>query len=195
MPKTEILFYSPLDLNDFIDFCIRGIKTKDADGEEVPLEDEDGNDIVGVISWLHGWASQEAHFFHTPEGHPMTFFMALVRKHEDDDEVRPWFRTDLSDPPMLLLKPDIPGIDRVLRVDGELGMLDEPQSIGELLAAVESDPKLDAEFVAQGKRVQGALQQFQDDPAGRGRFFAALRGERESNRADLFRELNFSLRD
>jgi hypothetical protein len=191
MSKIEILFYSPLDLGEFIDFCILGKPT----GPDTFEKDEDGNDIFGVISWLNGWGVQEAHFFHTPPGHPMTFFMALVRKHENDNDVRPWFITDQSAPPRIILEPDIPGIDKVLRVDGELGMLDEPQSIEELLAAIQPDPILDAAFVAKQKRVQDVLKQLEQDSARRERFLAALRGKRESQPEKLFKELNFSLRD
>jgi hypothetical protein len=184
MPKIEILFYSPKNLNEFIDFCINGKPTE-------PGQDE----IFGVISWLHGWGVQEAHFFHTPPNHAMTFFMALVHKHEDDPTVRPWFITDLSAPPRIILEPDIPGIDEVLRVDGELGMLDEPKSIGELLAAVTLDEDLEAAFVATKKRVDEVLKRLGQDPHGKERFLAALRSERGSKPAEVFKELNFSLRD
>ena len=192
MSKIEILFYSPLDLDEFIDFCINGKPT----GPDTFEEDEDGNEIFGVISWLNGWAVQKAHFFHTPKGHPMTFFMALVHKHEDDNEVRPWFITDLSTPPKIILEPDIPGIDKVLRVDGELGMLDEPKSLDELLAAIQPDPDLDAAFVAKKARVQDVLNRLEEDSAGRNRFLKALRGKGETMPAtEVFKELDFSLRD
>ena len=192
MPKIEILFYIPTNLDEFIDFCIRGKETSPG----VAAKDEDGNDIFGVISWLNGWGTEEAHFFHTPKDHPMTFFMALVHKHEDDDEVRPWFRRVAATPPKIALQPDIPGIDKLLRLDGELGLLDEPKSLGELLSAVKSDPDLDAAFVAQKARVQDALDRLEQDLAGRKRFLAALRGEGEIKPAtQIFRELNFSLRD
>ena len=191
MSKIEILFYSPNDLDEFIDFCIRGKEVS----KGVAAKDEDGNDIFGVISWLNGWGTTEAHFFHTPKGHPMTFFMALVHKHEDDDVERPWFITDPSAPPEIILEPDIPGIDKVLRVDGELGMLDEPQPLNELLAAIQPDPELDAEFVAQRARVLNALEGL-EDVSQKQRFFAALRGKGETKpAADVFKEFNFSPRD
>jgi hypothetical protein len=193
MPKTEILFYSPLNMAEFIDFCIRG---KEA-APGVAAKDEDGNDIFGVISWLNGWGVQGAHFFHTPlNENRMKIFMALVRKHEDDDEVRPWFSRVAAPPPKIALHPDIPGIDKVLRIDGELGMLDEPKSIQELLALITNDPKLDEEFAAQRARVQDALKQLEGNQAGRNRFLAALRGAGEIKpAAEVFKELNFSLRD
>jgi hypothetical protein len=156
-------------------------------------EPNDGN--FGVISWLHGWGVPEAHFFHTPENHEMKFFMALVHKHEDDPTPRPWFITDLSDEPRIILEPDIPGIDKVLGVDGELGMLNEPQSIGELLAAVTLDEELEAAFVATKKRVDAVLKRLEKDPHRTERFLAALRSEKESKPAEVFKELNFSLRD
>lgn len=191
MSKIEILFYSPNDLDEFIDFCIRGKEVS----KGVAAQDEDGRDIFGVISWLNGWGVTEAHFFHTPQGHPMTFFMALVRKRENDDVERPWFITDSSAPPKIILEPDIPGIDKVLRVDGELGMLDEPQPLNELLAAIQPDPELDAEFVAQRARVLNALEGLADAPQKQ-RFLAALRGQGETKRAAaVFKEFNFSPRD
>ena len=191
MSKIEILFYSPNDLDEFIDFCIRGKEVS----KGVAAQDEDGRDIFGVISWLNGWGVTEAHFFHTPKGHPMTFFMALVRKRDNDEVERPWFITDSSAPPKIILEPDIPGIDKVLRVDGELGMLDEPQPLNELLAAIQPDPELDAQFVAQRNRVQKTLKGIEGDPAGTKRFLEALRGVKGSKSAEVFKELNFSPRD
>ena len=203
MSKVEVLFYSPLDLEEFIEFCILGKEV----GPGVAAKDENGNDILGVISWLVGWGVQEAHFFHTPitekptpenptpKKHPWTFFMALVRKREGDNRERPWFITDLSAAPRIIIQPDIFGINRVLRVDGELGMLPDFLPIGELLAAVKPDPVLDAAFEAKKQRVQPVLKQLEQDEAGTKRFLAALRGERASKPAELFKELNFSLRD
>ena len=191
MSKIEILFYSPNDLDEFIDFCIRGKEVS----KGVAAQDEDGRDIFGVISWLNGWGVTEAHFFHTPKGHPMTFFMALVHKRDNEAVERPWFITDSSAPPKIILEPDIPGIDKVLHVDGELGMLDEPQTLNELLAAIQPDPELDAEFVAQRARVLNALEGLADAPQKQ-RFLAALRGQGETKRAAaVFKEFNFSPRD
>jgi hypothetical protein len=190
MPKIEILFYSPNNLDEFIDFCIRGKEVS----KGVAAKDEDGRDIFGVISWLNGWGVTEAHFFHTPKGHPMTFFMALVHKRDGDDEERPWFITDSSAPPKIILEPDIPGIDKVLRVDGELGILDAPQPLNVLLAAIKPDPDLDKEFAAQRARVLEALKGLEGNEAGRKRFFEALRGERGSKGVEVFKALNFSLR-
>ena len=181
MRKVEILFYSPLNMRRFIDFCIMG--------------DPDDDENFGVISWLHGWGVREAHFFHTPENHAMKFFMALVHKHEDDPTTRPWFIVDLSDAPTITLEPDIPGIDKVLGVDGELGMLNEPQSIGQLLGAVTLDEELEAAFAATKKKVDAVLKRLENDPDGTERFLAALRSEKASKPAEVFKELNFSLRD
>jgi len=191
MPKIEILEYSPLDLDEFIKFCIKGKETSPG----VAAQDEDGRDIFGVMSWLNGWGVPEAHFFHTPKNHPMTLVMVLVQKRDDEEEERPWFSTDLSAPPNITLKPDIPGIDKQLRVDGGLGTLPGFVPIGELLSAVESDPDLDAAFVAQRKRVQDVLKRLEGDAAGTKRFLEALRSERGSKPAEVFKELDFSLRD
>lgn len=74
-------------------------------------------------------------------------------------------------------------------------MLDEPKSIGELLALIKSDPKLDEEFEAHTGRVNEVLERLEQDSAGRKRFLAALRGEREITTAgEVFKEFNFSLR-
>jgi hypothetical protein len=190
MPKIEILAYSPLDLDKFIKFCIKGVEQSPG----VAAVDEDGREILGVFSWLHGWSAREAHFFHTPKNHPMKFFMALVRKRKDDDEVRPWFRRVAATPPKITVEPDIPGIDKVLRIDGELGELEAFLPISELLAAVESDPALDAEFVAQQGRVLETLKRLEEDPDGIKRFLAALRSDKGSRPREVFEELKFSLR-
>src|ERR1051325_5239098 len=90
MPKTEILAYSPLDMADFIDFCVRGRRLPSG----APATDEDGDFIFGVFSWLHGWRVREAQFFHTPippntpnpsETHSMQLFLALVQKRRSEE--------------------------------------------------------------------------------------------------------------
>lgn len=189
MSKVEILFYSPLDLDEFKKFCFKGKEASPG----VPAKDEDGRKMVGVFSWLKGWGVKEAHFFHTPADHPMKFFIALVKKRDGDNEVRPWFRRVATTPPKIALLPDIPGVDKVLRIDGELGMLDGFSPIGELLGAVTSDPDLDAKFAALSQRVQDVLQRLEEDPAGTERFLAALRGDKESDPVGVFKELSFSL--
>jgi len=189
MPNIEILAYSPTDLDDFINFCIEGKRT----GPDTFEIDEEGREIRGVMSWLHGRVVSEAHFFHTPQKHPMTFFMALVQKDEDENEERPWFEVT-TNPPMIILDPQIAGLDRQVRVDGQIGMLQGFLSIGDLLAAVEPDPALDAEFEAQRQRVHEVLERLEQDPAGKKRFLAALRSDRGSKPAEVFKELNFSLR-
>lgn len=191
MPKVEILFYSPLDLDRFIEFCIKGVELEPG----VAAKDEDGREILGVFSWLHGWQVEEAHFFHTPRNHPMKFFMALVQKHEGDDDVRPWFRRVAATPPKIALEPDIAGIDRVLRVDGELGELDSFVPKCNLLCAIESDPALDAEFAEQRKRVRATLTQLEQKPEEKDRFLQALRSDIGSKPREVFEGLHFSLRD
>jgi|KBSSwiStaDraftv2_1062776.scaffolds.fasta_scaffold16437_6 hypothetical protein len=202
MPNIEILFYSPLNMRKFIDFCLKGKETSPGSG--VAAKDEEGNDIFGVISWLNGWGVPEAHFFHTPlekDDDPQAdkrvkIFMALVTKNDDDPTTRPWFSMVAANPPKITLHPDIPGINKVLRVDGELGMLDEPTSIQELLALITNDKELDAEFAALRARTQDTLKQLEGDKAGRRRFLAALRGEGEIKpAADVLKELKFSLRE
>ena len=186
---VEILAYSPNNLKDFIDFCIKG-KPKGSDDLEKFETDELGREIRGVMSWLHGGRVRRAQFWHTPldDDHPMPFFMALVER-DDVDPVRPWFGTVLTSPPKIILDPDIPGIDKQLRVDGQLGILQDFVPISELLGAITHDTDLDKEFDRQRERVLVVLRQLESDM--RRMFFAALRGDKGSTK--VFEKLKFSL--
>jgi hypothetical protein len=191
MPNIEILAYSPIDLQQFIGFCIKG---KPIEGTNDFEKDEIGRDIRGVMSWLHGREVPKAQFFHTGNDLRMPFFMALVQKRDDEPVPRPWFKTIRTSPPRLILNPDIPGVDKVLNVDGQLGMLQDFLPISELLAKIEHRPELDDEFAAQRERVLEVLKGLEEDPDRRMRFLAALRSDRGSNPTELFEELKFSLR-
>ena len=193
MPIIESLFYRTLNMEEFIAFCVEGkpLPTTPPSFEK----DEDGRDIVGVFSWLHGWSVQEAHFFHTSQNDPLQLFIALIQ-HQDGGAVdRPWFRRLVFAPPRILFHPEIPGIDKQLRLDGQFATLDTFVSISDLLAAVQPDPALDAKFAAQKERVLAVLNQLGDDPARIDRFLAALRSDRGSEPGEVFEELKFSLRN
>lgn len=191
MPNIEILAYSPINLKDFIDFCIKG---KPIEGTKDFQKDEIGRDIRGVMSWLHGREVPKAQFFHTGDDPRMPFFMALVQKRDDEPVERPWFKTIRTSPPRLILNPDIPGVDKVLNVDGQLGKLQDFLPINELLATIQHRPELDDEFARQRERVLEVLRRLEDDPDRRMRFLAALRSDRGTNPTELFEELKFSLR-
>jgi hypothetical protein len=64
-----------------------------------------------------------------------------------------------------------------------------------LLATIQPDPDLDAEFRAQGERVLDALERLKEHRDAQERFLAALRGEAKSEPINVFKELEFSLRD
>lgn len=191
MPNIEVLAYSPLNMEQFIDFCVRGQQTSPG----VFATDELDREIRGVNSWLHGREVTEAHFFHTPLGHEMSFFMAMVQKHDDEEEERPWFRRLDFSAPRVALEPEIPGLDRHMRFDGQLAILNQVSSLNNLLEAIESDPDLDAQFAAESKKVQDFLQTLEGEPTERRRFLAALRSDRGSEPTQVFKALKFSLED
>jgi hypothetical protein len=186
MPKIEILVYSPIDMDKFVDFCIKGKPT----GPTTFEVDELGREIRGVMKWLHGRGVEKAQFFHTPKGHPISLFTALVQKRDDEPQDRPWFRTIKTSPPKLILDPDIAGVDKQLRVDGQLGVLEDFLPMDKLLAGVEHKPELDAEFDAGREMVLKVLNQLEKDPTRKQKFLAALRSDRESNPTKVFAEIN-----
>ena len=101
MPKLEILVYSPINMDEFIDFCITG--KKDAKGK--PLKDEHDREITGVFAWLHGREVPMARFFSSGRNDPVQLFMSIIQPTED--EVVPWLR--------------IPGFRAMVREDGIFG--------------------------------------------------------------------------
>jgi hypothetical protein len=192
VPKIESLFYSALNMDEFRKFCIEGkpLPTTPPSFEK----DEDGRDIVGVFSWLNGWRVKEAHFFHTSQKDPLQLFIVLVEPDDSEEETRPWFSRLAFAPPRILFQPEIPGIDKQLRLEGLFGTQDTFLSMSNLFAGLEHDSDLDAQFAAQQEDVRALLEQLKDDPAERENFLAALRGDEGSEPAEVFARLKFSLR-
>lgn len=191
MPKIESLLYSPINMDDFRKFCIEG-KPKQTTPTTYE-KDEDKRDIVGVFSWLNGWRVNAAHFFHTSQEDPLQLFIVLV--HPRDEVERPWFRRLPFDRPRILFQPDIPGIDRQLRIDGLFGRQDTFLPMSNLFAGLEHDADLDAQFAAQQKRVLALLEQLEGDPAETENFLAALRSDEGTEPGEVFARFRFSLRN
>ena len=188
MPEIEILAYSALNLDEFIAFCVEG-KPKASGGFEI---DEEGREIRGVNSWLHGREVPAALFFNTPKDHPLQFFMALVEKDPNEVGDRPWFREIGTVPPAIKLEPEIAGIDKMLRMDGRVGTLTALPangSISDLLAAIQPNETLNAEFAKGAKKVRDVLRQLETDPVMKKRFLAALRSDRGSRPTEVFAEI------
>jgi hypothetical protein len=101
MPNLEILLYSPINMDSFIDFCING--KNDANGK--PLKDEHDREMTGIFAWLHGREVPMARFFSSGPHDPVQLFMAIIQPVED--EPRPWF--------------SIPGFKGLVREDGTIG--------------------------------------------------------------------------
>jgi hypothetical protein len=193
MPTIESLLYSPINMDEFREFCIEGKPT----GSTVPPKfekDEDLRDMVGVFSWLNGSRVDAAHFFHTAQQDPLQLFIALVQPRNPEVE-RPWFRRLDFKRPRILFQPDIPGIDRQLRIDGLFGKQETFLSMGDLLAGLEPDLDLDEQFARQQGRVLAVLEQLEGDEARIEKFLAALRSDKGSESGEVFDKLKFSLRD
>jgi hypothetical protein len=175
MPKIESLFYSALNMDEFRKFCIEGkpLPTTPPSFEK----DEDGRDIVGVFSWLNGWRVKEAHFFHTSQKDPLRLFIVLVEPDDSEEETRPWFSKLDFAPPRILFQPEIPGIDKQLRLEGLFGTQEAFLEMSDLFAGLEHDADLDAKFAAKQEEVRAVLKQLKADPAGTEKFLATLRGE------------------
>jgi hypothetical protein len=199
MPKIESLLYSPLNMVDFRNFCIEGKPIKPATVPPSYETDEDGRQIVGVISWLNGWGVKKAQFFHTslthPQENPLQLFIVLVEPDDSEDETRPWFIRLDFDPPRILFQPEIPGIDKQLRLEGLFGTQNTFLSMSELFAGLEQDTDLDAEFAALQKKVGDVIGQLEGDTDSIQEFLAALRSDDGSNSAEVFAKHKFSLRD
>jgi len=189
MPDIDILVYSPNDMKDFIRFCVEGKPTGETDPQTgLPTfeQDEDGNDIRGVFSWLNGHEVDTAQFFHTVQNDDMQLFIAEVQKDENDDGDRPWFRRIKTKPPIIIFEPDIAGIDKLLRIDGKFGTLTKFKPLSELLGTLAEDKPLEAKFAASKQKVLKVLTQLEKDPTRRRAFLAALRSDRGSMPTEVF---------
>lgn len=176
MPDTEILAYSPLDMNQFIDFFVNGIK--DENGK--PKTDENDREITGVIAWLHGREIREANFFSSAPDDPVQLFMAVVQPTDEEDV--PWMER-------------IPGFKRMVRNDGKIG--DAPSlaatSAGKdtPLGVVHARDDLNQIFLDEMNKIDRI--DFQKVSFSRDDFLRALQGKRGTNLADLLSEANAKL--
>jgi len=189
MPKIESLLYSPLNMDEFRNFCIEGKPT----GATTFEKDEDKRDMVGVFKWLTGWSVNEAHFFHTSQKDPLQLF--IVQVQPEDVVERPWFRRLPFAKPRILFQPDIPGVDRQLRIDGLFGRQDTFLSMSNLFAGLEHDADLDARFAALQEDARAVIERLNDDPDELEQFFAALRGDEGTEAGKVFARLNFPSRN
>jgi len=130
MPDVESLAYSPLDMVQFLDFVVNGIKDENGNFKR----DEDDREITGVIAWLHGREVPEAHFFASAPDDPVQLFVSVIQPTED--EVVPWMDR-------------VPGFRHMVRVDGKIGDASSFAAAsvpGNPLSFVVHRPDLDAIF-------------------------------------------------
>lgn len=192
MPQIESLLYRTNDMETFIKFCVEGKRLPTKPGDPPKFEqDEQQRDMTGVFKWLTGWSVDEAHFFHTSQNDPLQLF--IVQVLPEDVVERPWFRHLPVVKPRILFQPEIPGIDRQIRLDGLFGKRDTFLSLTELFAGLEKDDDLDEQFAALQTRVRDQLEGLNDDPVAMDEFFAALRGDRGTDAGKVFARHNFPL--
>jgi len=174
MPDTEFLFYSPIDMNAFMDFFVNGIK--DETGK--PKRDENDREITGVIAWLHGREIRDAHFFSSAPADPVQGFMAVVQPTDEEDV--PWMER-------------IPGFKHMVRDDGKIG--DAPSLgvalKGDPLAVVQPRPDLDQVFVDEMNKI--AEIDFEKVSFTKEAFLRALQGKKGTNLPELLKEANSKL--
>lgn len=191
MPEIEILAYSPINMKDFIEFCVKGKRKKDPPNDFET--DDDNREMRGVMNWLHGREVVAAQFFHTDENDkgPLKLFMALVQKNDKEKKERPWFdRIKINQPATIAFHIQIAGIDSVLNLDGRFGTLTEFVPMPDLLKQLVHDDNLDAAFEAGKKNVKKVLDQLENDPVAREEFLAALRSDRGSKPKEVFAKIN-----
>src|ERR1700737_2225468 len=124
MSVIEIVAYTPVDMDKFIDFCIHG----KPNGTGGYLTDSQGRKITGAFDWLRGRGVAEAHFFHSEKGQDVNLFVATVERKETGNV--PWMK-------------DLPGLEVMVTSEGFLGTTPKFASLSDLLTLVRSDTKLD----------------------------------------------------
>lgn len=133
MPIIEILAYCPINMSDFLFFCVNGAP----DGNGSWLPDEFGRKKTGVFDWLYGRGVVEAHFYTSAPEDPVQLFVATVLKPETGP--MPWLN-------------NIPGFEELLVSDGQVGLAGEFPPLDQPIAKVNRREDLDAEFVKGRKR-------------------------------------------
>ena len=188
MSKIEVLVYSPINMKRFIDFCVLGKPKSSGVGFET---DDQNRDIRGVFDWLHGRQVPEAHFFHTLDGDPFQFFMALVQKNDKEKVERPWFiKVPVELPSTIALESDIAAVEKELTFDGRFGTLSAFLPISKLLETVqEEDKTLLAQFKAGQAHVKKILDRIGTDDVMRNRYLALLRSDKGIKPAEVLKDL------
>ena len=178
-PVIEIVSYTPLNMDKFLQFVVEGKPDGQGDFET----DDQGRRITGVFRWLHGREVPEAHFFHSDTGNDVQLFVAMIQRLENYNV--PWLRR-------------IPGFMDMVTDDGMLSTTKAFAPLSDLMKLVHSDSKLDDIF-AQGKadieRVFAEMQAPERELAvGRKGLLATLRGDIGTDPLELFAEVKEKFR-
>jgi hypothetical protein len=176
MPIIEIVAYTPLNMDKFIDYCLNG--KPDGMGGHYP--DPQGRKITGVFDWLRGRGVPKAHFFHTKISDEVNLFAATIQKPEGEDDDVPWMG-------------NLPGLEQMITVDGRLGKTGAFASLSDLLATVTADTEMDDLYNNLKDALDGFLEKMRDPEflptVGKQRLLAALRGEVGANTDEVFEEI------
>lgn len=176
MPVIEIVAYTPINMDKFIEYCING----KPDGMGGHFPDSQGRKITGVFDWLRGRGVKEAHFFHSKVGDDVNLFAATILKPEGEEEDVPWMK-------------DLPGLPEMIKVDGLLGKTGAFASLSDLLETVATDTKMDELYRTLRVALDELLEKMRDPEflptVGKQRLLAALRGEVGANTDEVFEEI------
>jgi|GEM_PF-1989578 len=175
MPVIEIVAYNPVNMDEFIEYCING--KPDGTGGHKP--DPQGRKITGVLDWLRGRGVPEVHFFHSTVKDNVQLFAATINRPENNDV--PWMG-------------NVPGFEEMIELDGLIGKTDKFASLADLLSTVKSDTKMDDLYKTLKVALDKLLDSMDKDPKllptiGKQRLLAALRGEVGANTDEVFEEV------
>jgi hypothetical protein len=169
MPIIEILAYYPINMGDFLFFCINGAP----DGNGSWLPDEFGRKKTGVFDWLYGRGVPEAHFYTSAPEDPVPVFVATVQKPETGP--MPWLE-------------NIPGFEALVVSDGQVGLAGQFPPFNQPIATVAPRPDLDAEFENGRGRFEPllrSLRQTKEGSLSADALRAALRGDAGTDLSSL----------
>lgn len=175
MPVIEIVAYTPINMDKFIEYCING----KPDGMGGHFPDSQGRKITGVFDWLRGRGVKKAHFFHSEIGDDVNLFAATILRPEPDDV--PWMK-------------DLPGFAEMIKVDGLIGNTGAFAPLSDLLATVVNDTRMDDLYEKLEDALDKLLGKIEKNPEflgtiGKQRLLAALRGEVGANTDEVFEEV------
>ena len=162
MPQIEILAYAPLNMDEFVDFFVNGVR--DENGHYV--KDDQDRLITGVIAWLHGREVPRARFFRSSANDPVQLFMSVIEPTEPESV--PWMRR-------------VPGFHERVRADGLIGLApDFNVAMDSPLHFVRSSPELDQVFVDSKQDLDNI--DFSNRSFSKEAFLQALKGETDLTR-------------